>query len=241
MLRSAVPSKVLDDVQKGANSEILLPMFQRRERSQRRPLVVKHDADKRAVDVHAPAVVINEAQVPEPIHKETHSRAGCTDHLGEGLLAYFRDQRYRLGFLAKIGHQQKKSSQSLFTGVEEVIHQVSFHANVPGKQINEKAFGKFRFPMEQTYHYQTLHPSDGAPFDNARGGHAKRLARQTALTEKATFRQDGNDGFFALRGYSRELHFAALEVEHRIRCVPLRKDGFILLVFLFAFSNAEFC
>jgi hypothetical protein len=67
------------------------------------------------------------------------------------------------------------------------------------------------------------------------------LTRQTALTEKATFWQDGNDGFFALRGYSRELHLAALKVEHRISGVPLRKDGFILLVFLFAFSNAEFC
>ena len=67
MLRSAVPGKVLDDVQKGANSELLIPMFQRRERGQRRPLVVKHDADKRAVDVHAAAVVLNEAQVPEPI------------------------------------------------------------------------------------------------------------------------------------------------------------------------------
>ena len=72
MLRSAVPSKVLDDVRKGANSEILISKFQRRERSQRRPLVVKHDADKRAVDVHAAAIVLDEAQVPEPIQKETN-------------------------------------------------------------------------------------------------------------------------------------------------------------------------
>jgi len=68
---------------------------------------MKHDADKRAMDVHAAAVVFNEAQVPEPIWKETHSRASCADHLGEGLLAHFRDERDRLGFLAEVGHQQK--------------------------------------------------------------------------------------------------------------------------------------
>ena len=95
--------------------------------------------------------------------------------------------------------------------------------------------------MEQTHHYSILHPNDGAPFDCAHGGHAKQLARQTAFAEKATFRQNGDDGFFALRGCSRELHFAALEVEHRISGVPLRKDGLILLVFLLVFSNAEFC
>ena len=62
------------------------------------------------------------------------------------------------------------------------------------------------------------------------GGHAKRLARQTALAEEAAFRQDGNHGFFATLGYNRELHLAALDVEHRIRRVPLRKDGFITFV-----------
>jgi len=61
-------------------------------------LVVKHDADERAVNVHATAVVVKEAEVSEPIHEETDSRASCTDHFGERLLAHFRDERYRLGF-----------------------------------------------------------------------------------------------------------------------------------------------
>ena len=30
-------------------------------------LVVKNDADQRTVDVHSPAVVVDETQVPEPI------------------------------------------------------------------------------------------------------------------------------------------------------------------------------
>jgi hypothetical protein len=208
----------------------------RRPTEELRALIVKHDADKRTVNVHATAVVFNEAQVPEPIHKETHSGAGCADHFGKGLLTHFRDERYRLGFLSKVGQQQEKSSEAFFAGVEEVIHQVRFHANIPGKHVGEKGCGKFRFLMEQAHHYPLLHPNDGAPFDCASGGHAKRLARQTALAKEATFRQDGNDGFFATLGYSREFHLAALEVENRIRRVPLRKDGFITLVLLAAFS-----
>ena len=84
--------------------------------------------------------------------KETDARAGGADHLGESFLAHFRDHRYRLGFLAEVGQQQEKPGEAFFAGVEEVIHQVRFHANVPGKQVGEKAFGKFRFLMEQVYH-----------------------------------------------------------------------------------------
>ena len=155
--------------------------------------------------------------------------------------AHFRDERYRLGFLAKVGHQQQKSSEAFFAGVEEMIHQVRFHANVPGKQIGEKAFGKFRFLMEQARPLPALSTRMMVLRWTARGGgHAKRLARQTALAKKATFRQDGDDGFFALLGYSRELHLAALDVEHRIRGVSLRKDGFILFVLPTGLSDREF-
>jgi hypothetical protein len=57
---------------------------------------MKHDADERAVDVHAATVVVDKAQVPEPIHEKADSGAGCADHLGEGLLAHFRNKRNRL-------------------------------------------------------------------------------------------------------------------------------------------------
>jgi hypothetical protein len=32
-----------------------------------------------------PAVVVDESQLPEPIHEKAHSRAGRADHLGQGL------------------------------------------------------------------------------------------------------------------------------------------------------------
>jgi hypothetical protein len=66
------------------------------------------------------------------------------------------------------------------------------------------------------------------------------LARQTALAEETSLRQDGNDGFFATLGYNRELYLAALEVEHRISRVSLRKDEFTTLVLPTGFSSREF-
>lgn len=45
-LRSAVPRRVLDDVRKGASSGVLIPNVRRCERSQHRPLVMKHNANK---------------------------------------------------------------------------------------------------------------------------------------------------------------------------------------------------
>ena len=69
-------------------------------------LIVENDADERAVNVHATAVVLNEAELSEPVHEEADARTRGADHLSEGFLADFRDDRYRLGFLAKVSQQQ---------------------------------------------------------------------------------------------------------------------------------------
>ena len=94
-------------------------------------LIVENDADERAMNVHAAAVVIDKSQLSKPIHEKADPRTCGADHLGEGLLADFRDDGYRLGFLAKVGQQQEKPGEAFFAGVEEVIHQIRFHANVP--------------------------------------------------------------------------------------------------------------
>ena len=95
------------------------------------------------------AVVIDEAQLPEAIHEETNPRSGGANHFGERFLAHFRDQRNWFCFLAEICQQQQKPSEAFFAGVKEMIDQVRFHANIPGKQVGEKAFREFRFPMKQ--------------------------------------------------------------------------------------------
>jgi hypothetical protein len=101
-----------------------------------------------------------------------------------------------------------------------MIYEVCFHANVSGKQVSEKVFGKLRFLTEDCEHRLHCHPKNGCPLDCACGGRATRLASQTALAEETSFRQDGNLCGLAAPGGGGELHIAALDVEHRIRRIP---------------------
>ncbi len=115
----------------------------------KRSLVVQDDVDRRTLNMHPGSVVFNDAQLPKAIEKETDSGAGCADHFGESFLAHFRDEENWFRFLTKVGEQQEKTSQRSFAGIEEMIHQVCFHSNVPGEQVGEKAHGKFRVLMEE--------------------------------------------------------------------------------------------
>ena len=65
-------------------------------------LVVEDHIEEGAVDMYA-AVVLNEAELAEPIEKETHTRARSANHLGERCLANFRNDRVRFPFFAKVG------------------------------------------------------------------------------------------------------------------------------------------
>ena len=69
---------------------------------------------------------------------------------------------------------------------------------------------------------------------------AEPLSRQTALAEEAVVWQNGNHRFFAGLRYHRELHAAALDVEHRVRRVPLGKDRFLSEVRPSRFSSGQF-
>ena len=48
---------------------------------------MQNNVQKRAVDLHL-AVVVNETQLPEPVHEETDPRAGA-DHFRQHLLTNF--------------------------------------------------------------------------------------------------------------------------------------------------------
>lgn len=65
--------------------------------------VVENDTEEGTVHVQ-PAVVVNEAQLAEPIQKETDAGARGADHLGERFLADLRNDRLRLTLLPEVGH-----------------------------------------------------------------------------------------------------------------------------------------
>jgi hypothetical protein len=66
------------------------------------------------------------------------------------------------------------------------------------------------------------------------------LPSQTAFAKKATPQQDGDYRFFATRSGHRELHRAALDVEHSIGSVPLRKNKLVVSVAPPTHSTTEF-
>jgi hypothetical protein len=66
-------------------------------------------------------IVCNEAKLSESVHEEIHSWAGCTNHLGQSLLAYVRDDGLQLAFFSEVGQYQKRPRQPLFAGIEHLI------------------------------------------------------------------------------------------------------------------------
>ena len=88
-------------------------------------------AEEAAADSQFAAVFVSDAAtILELIHEMTHARPGCADHLCQGFLS--NSGKHNLGpvFLAKMGQQQENPSQTLFAGVEELVHQVLFISDV---------------------------------------------------------------------------------------------------------------
>ena len=73
-------------------------------------------------ELAARPVVVDEAQFPEPVHEETHPRAGCADHFCKRLLADLGDYNVGNAFLAKMSEQEQDPGQSLFAGIEELVN-----------------------------------------------------------------------------------------------------------------------
>ena len=61
------------------------------------------------------AVVFDEAQFPEAIHKKTPSGSRCANHLRQDFLADLWNHGLRFAFLAELGEQQQNPRQPLFT------------------------------------------------------------------------------------------------------------------------------
>jgi hypothetical protein len=125
-------------------------------------------------------------------------------------------------------------------GIEEVIYKVSFHTNIPGKKIRKKSFRKLRFSTKEVDHRLLFDADNHALLVDSGCRHAAPLFRQTALAEEAVLWQNGNHRFFATLRYHSELYPAVLDVEHRIRRVPLRIDRFIGVVLLTSFFSGKF-
>jgi len=82
---------------------------------------VQNDIEQRTVDLQT-AVIVNKTQFPEAVHEEADSRTGRADHLGQSFLTDLRNNGFGNAFFAEMSKQQQNASQSLFAGVEELVH-----------------------------------------------------------------------------------------------------------------------
>ena len=81
------------------------------------------------------AVVIDEPELAEFVHEVADSRPGGSDHSRQYFLTDFWNHRFLLAFLAKVRKQKQNPSQPLLAGIEQLIDQVLFKANIAGEQV----------------------------------------------------------------------------------------------------------
>jgi len=84
---------------------------------------MEKEAEQFLVHPHA-AVVIDEAHLAKPVHKEAYSRPGGANHLGQGSLAHLQVGGIWIGLRSQAREQQKSSRQPLLAGIEELVEEV---------------------------------------------------------------------------------------------------------------------
>src|SRR5664280_1773366 len=108
--------------------------------------------------------------------------------------------RFDSTFLAKMRQQQENSGQAFLTGVEKLVYQILFKANVARKEVRHEQFRDSVLLVKQTQHQQLLDPVKSAVRHRHGGGNAQRLAGHASLTEKLIVAQNADDRFLALLG-----------------------------------------
>jgi hypothetical protein len=162
------------------------------------------------------AVVVNEAQF---VHEETHTGPGCSDHLRKRLLADFRDDGLRFPFLAKVRQQQEQTGKTSLARIKQLIDEVCFDADGSTQKMGNEHLGERWFPMDHADNGRFFQSHDDGVRHRRDRRYAVRLPSQTSFTEEIVRSKNCDDGFLALLRNDGDLHFAALDVEDRIRRV----------------------
>ena len=168
-----------------------------------------------------PPFVVNEAQFSKFVHEKTHPGPGRADHIRKGLLADFREDRLRFGFLAKVRQQQEQPGQTFLARIEQLIDEVRLDPDGPRQKMGNEHPGERWLLLD--------HPDNSRFFQahDDRFGHrrdrryALRLPGKTSFTEEIVRSKHCDDGFLALLRNDGDLHLASLDVEDRIRGVSL--------------------
>lgn len=172
-----------------------------------------------------PAVVLDETQLAELIHKKADAAASGADHFGESSLRDASDDVLGLFTVAITRNQEEGSGQALLARVEELVDQVFFHPDISFEHVGDKAVGKVALFVNYASHFRFFDSQDGNRSESDGGGDTQRLSGDAAFSEEISGPQDGDHGFFSGGGTYNKLDGAGLKVENGVTDIALQKDG----------------
>src|ERR1051326_1586913 len=86
------------------------------------------------------AGIVNEAQLPESVHKEADPRTSRPDHLRQRFLADLGNHGFGDALLAKVSEQEQHAGQAFFAGVKKLVNKILFVTDIPRQQISHEHF-----------------------------------------------------------------------------------------------------
>ena len=185
---------------------------------------MQDDVQQRAVDLQA-TVVVDEAHLPEFVHKEVDAAAGGADEGGERFLGDGGNDGIGAPFFAILREEQKGAGKALFRRIEELVDQIRFHARVALQHVGNKLVGKILFLVQRAHHLFFGDNQQGCRFHGGSGGHAQRgTVADAGFANEVARLEHGDDGFFSLFIDDRDFHGTRLDERNRVGSFALGED-----------------
>jgi hypothetical protein len=92
---------------------------------------MENHAEERTVNLKF-AVVMNEAQLPEPVHEKVNASARCAHHFRKDFLTNFGHFNFfGHALFAETSKQKKNTGKPFLAGVKKLVNQVFLVPDVP--------------------------------------------------------------------------------------------------------------
>jgi hypothetical protein len=191
-------------------------------------LVVEHNGEERVIDVDFAAVVVDEAELAEFVHEEIYAGAGGAYHFGEGFLRNLGQRFLRIAGGTVTREQQQSAREALLAGIEELVDQIFFDADVARQHVSDEAVRELMLFVEHANHFALFDNQDGGGRYSSGCGHAAGLASEASFAKKITGAENRDDGFPAGLVDHGKLHAAFLNVHNVFSGIALDENGFFL-------------
>ena len=143
------------------------------------------------------------------VHEKTHPGPGRADHIREGFLADFREDRLGFGFFAKVRHQQEQPGKTFLARIEQLIDEVRLDPDGPRQKMGNEHPGERRLLLDHPDNSRFFQAHDDRVRHRRDRRDPLRLPGKTSFTEEIVRSEHRNNGFLALLRNDGNLHLAA--------------------------------